>query len=106
MPALPPELWQLVQAAAATASEACASVPSLQPGVCLVNHYGHAGRLGFHQDRSERPATLKRGSPVVSISLGDACDFGYSDTRPEETDAAAAAGSPGCPASATGTGTA
>ena len=88
---LPPELWALVQAAAHTATEACASVPSLEPGVCLVNHYGHSGRLGMHQDRSESPATLRRGSPVVSISIGDAAEFSYSATRPEETDAASTA---------------
>ena len=87
-PPLPPALWALVASAAETASEACASVPYIEPGVCLVNHYGHSGRLGMHQDRSERPETLHRGSPVVSISIGDACDFGYSDSRPEEADAA------------------
>jgi hypothetical protein len=27
-------------------------------------------------------------APVVSISVGDACDFGYCDSRPEEADAA------------------
>ena len=42
----------------------------------------------MHQDKSERPETLRRGSPVVSISIGDACDFGYCDTRPEEADQA------------------
>lgn len=90
-PALPPALWEIVKSAAETASEACASVPSISPGVCLVNHYTHSGRLGMHQDRSEQADTLRRGSPVVSISIGDACEFGYSDSRPEEVDAALAA---------------
>ena len=88
VPPLPPALWELVRAAAETATEACASVPRIEPGACLVNHYGHSGRLGMHQDRSEHPGTIRRGSPVVSISIGDACDFAYADTRPEEADAA------------------
>jgi len=87
-PALPAGLWELVRAAAETASEACGSIPTIHPGVCLVNHYGHSGRLGMHQDKSEAHETLRRGSPVVSISVGDACDFGYCDSRPEEADAA------------------
>ena len=91
VPPLPAELWKLVEAAAETATEACASVPRIEPGACLINHYAHSGRLGMHQDRSERPETLRRGSPVVSISIGDSCDFEYSETRPEETDAAMAA---------------
>ena len=41
----------------------------------------------MHQDKSESADSLRRGAPVVSISIGDACDFGYSTTRPEETDA-------------------
>ena len=86
-PPLPPSLWELVRSAAETASEACASLPAIEPGVCLVNHYSASGRLGMHQDRSEREATLRRGSPVVSISVGDACEFTYSDRRPEEADA-------------------
>jgi alkylated DNA repair dioxygenase AlkB len=85
-PPLPPMLWEIVRDAAATATEACASLPSIEPGVCLVNHYGHSGRLGFHQDKSEREKTLRRGSPVVSISIGDSCEFGYCDSRPEEAD--------------------
>ena len=87
VPPLPPLLWEIVREAAETATEACRSLPSIEPGVCLVNHYAHSGRLGMHQDRSERRATLSRGSPVVSISIGDSCDFAYSETRPEEADA-------------------
>ena len=87
VPPLPRELWDLVQAAAETATEASGSIPSLRPDVCLVNFYTHGGRLGMHQDKSESADSLRRGAPVVSISIGDACDFGYSTTRPEETDA-------------------
>ena len=87
VPPLPQELWQLVEAAAAAASEACPSIPSLSPGVALVNFYGHAGRLGMHQDKSEGRDSLARGAPVVSLSIGDSCDFAYSESRPDGADA-------------------
>ena len=88
---MPVDLWELVRAAAETATEACESIPAIEPGVCLVNHYTHGGRLGMHQDKSESADSLRRGAPVISISIGDACDFGFSTTRPEETDASAMA---------------
>jgi alkylated DNA repair dioxygenase AlkB len=87
VPPLPPALWELVCAAAATASEACPSIPDVMPGVCLANFYTHGGRLGMHQDKSESADSLRRGVPVVSVSLGDACEFGYAAVRPEDTDA-------------------
>ena len=92
VPPLPPELWQLVEAAAQAASEASPSIPQLSPGIALVNFYGHAGRLGMHQDKSESRESLARGAPVVSLSIGDSCDFGYSETRPDRDDAEAAIG--------------
>ena len=30
-----------------------------------------------NQDKDEQPATLSAGLPVVSLSIGDACDFAY-----------------------------
>ena len=47
----------------------------LQPDVCIVNYYDTQGRLGLHQDRDERPDTLRAGIPIVSVSLGDDADF-------------------------------
>jgi alkylated DNA repair dioxygenase AlkB len=41
----------------------------------------------MHQDKSESADSLRRGVPVVSVSLGDACEFGYAAVRPEDTDA-------------------
>jgi alkylated DNA repair dioxygenase AlkB len=76
-PPIPPELWAIVADAAAVASRACPSVPAVAPGACLVNHYTHTGRLGYHQDTSESAERLRAGSPVVSLSIGDAADFGF-----------------------------
>ena len=36
-----------------------------------------------NQDKDETPASLKKGLPVVSISIGDAADFLYG-TSPDE----------------------
>jgi len=41
------------------------------PEACLINYYGPAAKMGLHQDRDER----EFAAPVVSISLGDACQF-------------------------------
>jgi DNA alkylation damage repair protein AlkB len=54
---------------------------TLRPEVCLVNHYVEGGRLGVHQDKDERPETLRAGIPIVSISLGDTADFQLGGTR-------------------------
>jgi alkylated DNA repair dioxygenase AlkB len=81
-PPLPTLLWEPVVAAVAAARATSTSIPEVQPGVCLVNYYSHGGRLGMHQDRSESAEALRRGSPVVSLSIGDACDFAYSQTPP------------------------
>jgi alkylated DNA repair dioxygenase AlkB len=80
---IPPELWALVADAAAEARCACASLPEAKPGVCLVNYYAHSGRLGYHQDTSERPETLRAGAPVVSVSVGDAADFAFCEGHPD-----------------------
>jgi DNA alkylation damage repair protein AlkB len=47
----------------------------LSPDIALVNLYDGDGRLGLHQDKDERPETLAKGTPVVSISLGDDAEF-------------------------------
>ena len=47
----------------------------MDPDVCIVNYYSTGGRLGLHQDRDERRDTLEAGTPIVSLSIGDAADF-------------------------------
>jgi alkylated DNA repair protein (DNA oxidative demethylase) len=41
------------------------------PEACLVNVYGAEARMGLHQDRDED----EMSAPVVSLSLGDSCQF-------------------------------
>jgi alkylated DNA repair protein (DNA oxidative demethylase) len=41
------------------------------PEACLINFYGAEARMGLHQDRDEQDLT----APVVSLSLGDSCQF-------------------------------
>jgi DNA oxidative demethylase len=41
------------------------------PEACLVNVYGPKARMGLHQDRDED----EMSAPVVSLSLGDSCQF-------------------------------
>jgi len=48
---------------------------SFVPDVVIINEYGKAGSLGLHQDKDESHASLVAGTPVVSVSLGAACDF-------------------------------
>ena len=43
------------------------------PDSCLVNWYGDQGSLGLHRDDDERDRT----APIVSISLGDDCEFEF-----------------------------
>ncbi|MFN8061068.1 MAG: alpha-ketoglutarate-dependent dioxygenase AlkB [Vicinamibacterales bacterium] len=69
-PPLPP--WM---AAVAVRAAAAAGYDAFAPDVCIVNIYDANGRMGVHQDKDERPATLARGSPIVSVSLGDSARF-------------------------------
>jgi alkylated DNA repair protein (DNA oxidative demethylase) len=47
--------------------------PAAHPfDIALVNFYGPKARMGMHRDSDERSP-----APVVSFSLGDACDFRF-----------------------------
>ena len=48
---------------------------TLDPDICILNHYDAEGRLGLHQDKDESDATLAAGVPVVSVSIGDTARF-------------------------------
>ena len=85
-PQLPESLWALVREAASAARHASPSIPEIKPPFCLVNYYTHGGRLGLHQDNSER--SRHRGSPIVSVSIGDSCEFAYSAADPHSSEAA------------------
>jgi DNA alkylation damage repair protein AlkB len=47
----------------------------LQPDLCIMNFYDQSSRMGVHQDKDERPATIAAGVPIVSVSIGDAARF-------------------------------
>ncbi|GAA0139963.1 DNA metabolism protein [Lithospermum erythrorhizon] len=57
------------------------TLPSMTPDICIVNFYSKTGRLGLHQDKDESKESLRRGLPVVSISIGDSAEFVYGDQR-------------------------
>ena len=40
-----------------------------------MNFYADGAKLGVHQDKDERPATIAAGIPIVSVSLGDDARF-------------------------------
>lgn len=54
---------------------------AFQPDICLINWYGPDGRMGLHQDKDESAASLGRGLPVVSMSLGDTARFLFGGLR-------------------------
>lgn len=49
----------------------------------IVNYYPPEAKLGLHRDGAEGADVIERGSPVVTISLGDTCTFrlGNTETR-------------------------
>jgi alkylated DNA repair protein (DNA oxidative demethylase) len=53
------------------------------PDTALVNYYDEAAHMGMHQDKDERSL-----APVVSLSIGDTCQFRFGNTttrnRPHE----------------------
>ena len=58
------------------ATRDAAAAEQYTPDTALVNYYGAESRMGMHQDRDERSA-----APVVSISIGDSCQFRFGNTR-------------------------
>jgi alkylated DNA repair protein (DNA oxidative demethylase) len=80
-PPLPPEFRDL-------AAEVALSVGmTIEPDLCILNHYDEDGRMGLHQDKDEAPRSVAAGVPVVSISLGDTAGFlfgGFKRREPVE----------------------
>ncbi len=46
------------------------------PDVALVNYYDEHARMGMHQDKDEHSL-----APVVSLSIGDTCQFRFGNTQ-------------------------
>lgn len=57
---------------------------TIEPDICLINHYPEGARLGLHQDKDECPETIEAGVPVVSFSLGDSAKFRLGGTKRKE----------------------
>lgn len=69
VPPVPEGFASLAIAAAARAGF------DMRPDLCILNRYEAGSRMGVHQDKDERPGTIARGVPIVSVSLGDAARF-------------------------------
>jgi DNA oxidative demethylase len=69
VPPLPDDLADIGRKAAAAAAM------TLVPDIAILNYYGAEGKMGLHQDKDESPASIERGAPVVSISIGDTARF-------------------------------
>ena len=76
--ALPEDFKQLATRVATMAGM------QIEPDICIMNFYDESARLGLHQDKDERPETLKAGIPVVSISIGDTAKFLMGGTTRKE----------------------
>jgi DNA oxidative demethylase len=72
----PPLLARL--GAAACAATGFQAVPY---DAAIVNFYGPGAKLGLHQDKIEGAEVIRAGSPVVTISLGNACVFRFGNTE-------------------------
>jgi alkylated DNA repair protein (DNA oxidative demethylase) len=55
-----------------------------EPDLCILNFYDRDGRMGLHQDKDESEASIGRGLPVVSVSLGDTARFLFGGTKRRE----------------------
>lgn len=69
---VPPLPGHFVELAAAVATAAGFEMAA---DICIVNWYTAGSRMGLHQDKDESAETLARGTPVVSLSLGDTALF-------------------------------
>jgi alkylated DNA repair protein (DNA oxidative demethylase) len=50
-------------------------VPPVPFDAAIINFYDRDATLGLHQDKIEGESVIAAGSPVVTVSLGDTCDF-------------------------------
>ncbi|KAG7581901.1 Alpha-ketoglutarate-dependent dioxygenase AlkB-like [Arabidopsis suecica] len=93
-PKIPAEFNQFVEKAVKESQSLAASnsketkgvdgIPFMLPDICIVNFYTSTGRLGLHQDKDESENSIRKGLPVVSLSIGDSAEFLYGDQRDED----------------------
>ena len=69
----------------AMANEFDPSIPLMDPTTILVNFYNKKGTFKWHRD-TEDPKLVRegRGKPIVSVSIGESCDFGIKDDYDDE----------------------
>ncbi|KAK1432496.1 hypothetical protein QVD17_09393 [Tagetes erecta] len=85
-PPLPYEFISLAENAIQDAQSHMGEVelPSMCPDICVANFYSSIlGQLNLHQDCDESSDSLKRGLPVVSISIGSSMKFVYGHSEDE-----------------------
>ena len=71
--------WPAIPQLALAAWRELAGYPH-PPECCLVNFYEPTARMGLHQDRDEQ----ELAAPVLSLSLGDTCQFRIGGTKRKE----------------------
>jgi DNA alkylation damage repair protein AlkB len=69
VPPLPPRFIEIAAGAARDAGF------EMHPDLCIMNYYTEAAKMGVHQDKDESPESIAAGTPIVSVSLGDAARF-------------------------------
>jgi alkylated DNA repair protein (DNA oxidative demethylase) len=77
-PPLPDNLAQLARDVARLAGM------TLEPDLCILNHYDADGRMGLHQDKDESERSIAAGLPVVSVSIGDTARFLFGGLKRRE----------------------
>jgi len=77
--AFPPQFKQLCTELIELGRKHSESLPCMEPSIILVNFYSHdSDGLYWHRDNSiQEKKSAKKGVPVVSVSIGDSCDFEY-----------------------------
>ncbi|HYD78693.1 MAG TPA: alpha-ketoglutarate-dependent dioxygenase AlkB [Paucimonas sp.] len=74
----PAELFELAHKAYA---ETFGAADDFEPDSSIINWYDAEATLGMHQDRGETDAVIVRGSPVITVSLGDTGIFRFGNTE-------------------------
>ncbi|KAK1436745.1 hypothetical protein QVD17_02527 [Tagetes erecta] len=84
-PLLPYEFISLAENAIQDAQSQTSEVelPSMCPDICVASFYEDLDQLDLHQDCDESSNSLRRGLPVVSISIGNTMQFVYGHTNNE-----------------------
>ena len=74
----PPHWPELCRGYVSSALNVDPTMPTMDPTTVLVNFYNQKASFKWHKD-SEDPKLIKtgQGMPVVSLSIGQSCNFGW-----------------------------